>query len=257
VNVFPSGVLVAMHKTVTMLNGDLQERATFDIPEPFAHMREAYGEQVVTVAEGSSTLRVWDLATFQISRDICLADDETFCIANWPDKPMTIVGTSSDRIYVVDLRVDLPVSSWNFRNARVVVPVGAGLGHAAIAQGSAQIYDHLTDSVSLTVNGKTNIVLSYGDKLLMMGQSGTFFVDPRGRHKVRGLFDTRVYSAVPRRKDHSYELPDAYQQSLHSHMFQITSACVDDSGMCASADCAGYFHLWSPRKLRGSLRASI
>jgi hypothetical protein len=103
--------------------------------------------------------------------------------------------------------------------------------------------------VLFTVSGKASVVLNYQGKLLILNDAGTFFVDPNRRSRVRGLYDMRASHALHPGENGAYRLPTVYQRSLHSHTFQVTSACVDQAGMCISGDCAGYVHLWAPKKL--------
>jgi hypothetical protein len=129
------------------------------------------------------------------------------------------------------------------------VPFDGALRFAALSEETIRFFDARNGGDFLSVNGRCDIALNYQERLLLLNQAGTFIVEPTARNQVRCLFDTKLCAALPKLKDSSYELPTRYQRSLHSHVFQVTAADIDRAtGICASADCAGYVHLWSAKK---------
>jgi WD40 repeat protein len=234
-----------------MLDFDLNQRGTIEQGVPITAMRETYPDQVVLARERDSALELRDLASWRIVRSLDLGEERPICLDNWCGTPITVAGTARNSVYVVDMRVELPVCTWTFKYPRMVVPLGNGLVHAAASDEAIWFFDPRMNDVCFKVSGNPHLVLNYHDKLLSLSDSGTFFLDPETRSGVRGLFDTRESYRLRTGDDGSCPFPTLYQKSLHSHIFQVTSACVDPAGMCISGDCAGWIHLWSPKKLEG------
>jgi hypothetical protein len=243
------GVLVTTNQSATMMSSGLKTRGEISLESPFSIMKEFWNDQLITVVEKQNVLELRDLKTFKVVSSSGLADCVPVYVANYPDRPMSLVAVDNDFVYLLDMRVGHFTNLWQVPSARVIVPFDGALRFAALSEETVRFFDARNATDFLSVNGRCDIALNYQERLLLLNQAGTFIIEPAARNQVRCLFDTTLCVNLPRSRDSSYELPTRYQQSLHSHVFQITAADVDRAtGICVSADCAGYVHLWSARK---------
>jgi WD40 repeat protein len=242
------GILVTTNQSVTMMTSRLETRGEISLERPFSIIKEFWNDRLITVVEKHNELELRDLKTFQVVSSSECTDCIPVCVANYLDRPISLVAADNGFVYLLDIRVGHFTNLWHVPSARLLVTFDGAMRFAALSKETVRFFDARNAADFLSVNGRCDIALNYQERLLLLNQAGTFMIEPAARIQVKCLFDTTLCVNLPKSKDSSYELPTRYQRSLHSHVFQITAADVDRAtGICVSADCAGYVHLWSAK----------
>jgi hypothetical protein len=242
-------VFAATATSLTAFTPELKVQSEFALSTPISHIATSGNDHFVLATRGHSSLALKDMRSFQLVADFDFEGALPVCLVPWPDKSLALLGTDTDRVYLMDLRIMRPVNVQNFRNPKILVPFRNDLSFAVASDSVVQFFDARMPDPRMTVKGQIDCALNWQERLLILNDSGTFMVDPRAKNQVRSLVDGEFPTNVaPGKSD--WVLPRGYRRSLHSHMFQMTSADVNNgTGVCVSGDCAGYVHLWSPGKL--------
>jgi hypothetical protein len=99
------GVLVTTNQSVTMMNSNLETRGTISLESPFSIMKEFWNDQLITVVERHKELELRDLKTFKVVGSSGFADCVPVYVANYPDRPISLVAVDNNFVYLLDIRV--------------------------------------------------------------------------------------------------------------------------------------------------------
>ena len=246
-------LLVTTDDEVTLLSSILDPLKSFAIDTPFSIVENFCDHRMLTVHEDSSVIQLRHIPDFRAVESFDFGPNYPQAVSNWKDMPVSVVGTENHFVYSVDMRTSCITNLCTFHNPYKIVTFPNSVNFAMLSDREIRFYDPRINSPFLKVRGKAELALEYQTKLIVINEGGTFLIDPDAKHPVKCLFDTQANTNVPGTYDEHegviYELPTQYRTSLHGHTFQATAVdCYPEKSWCCSADCAGYVHIWTPKR---------